>query len=63
MSFIAKYAKHLRQIVASSLLLALAACSGPEPGSTAWCEDISKKAKGDWTANEAMEYSKSCLFK
>jgi hypothetical protein len=44
------------------LLTALAACA-PEVGSDAWCESMDKKAKGDWSANEAKEYTKNCVFK
>ena len=44
------------------LLTALAACA-PEVGSEAWCEAMDEKPKGDWTANEATEYAKSCIFK
>lgn len=40
---------------------ALAACE-PEVGTKAWCEKMDKKAKGDWTANEAGSYAKSCVF-
>ena len=47
--------------IACFLVFTLAACS-PEPGSKAWCEDMDKKPKGDWSTNEAVEYSKSCLF-
>jgi hypothetical protein len=51
-------------LVASCLgfgLLALGACS-PEVGSKEWCQDMDKKDKGNWTANEAAEYLKSCLL-
>ena len=48
-------------IVASALLL-LTACA-PEVGSEKWCEKISEKPKGDWTANEAGDYAKHCVFK
>ncbi len=40
----------------------LVACA-PEIGSDAWCEDMAEKSKGDWTANEAAEFAKSCVFK
>ncbi|NIP13789.1 MAG: DUF3012 domain-containing protein [Pseudomonadales bacterium] len=40
----------------------LAGCS-PEEGSDAWCEDMAEKDKGDWTANEATEFARSCIFK
>lgn len=43
-------------------LLFLAGCS-PEVGSKAWCEMMDKKPKGDWSANEAKDYAKSCVFK
>ena len=42
--------------------MGLAACS-PEVGSKEWCEDMDEKPKGDWTANEATEYAKSCIFR
>ena len=50
--------------VLSILLLALLhnGCA-PEVGSDAWCEDMADKPKGDWTANEATEFAKSCIFK
>ncbi len=43
-------------------LTLLSACS-PEVGSKAWCEKLQAKPKGDWTANEATDYAKNCLFK
>lgn len=43
-------------------LMTLAACS-PEVGSKEWCEELKEKPKGDWTANEAAEFAKSCIFK
>lgn len=43
-------------------VIALAGC-GPEVGSEAWCKKMDEKAKGDWTANEAGEYAKNCVFK
>ncbi len=43
-------------------LLLLAACA-PEVGSDKWCANMKQKPKGDWTANEAADYAKHCLFK
>ena len=40
----------------------LQGCS-PEVGSEAWCTDMKEKPKGDWTANEAADFAKSCLLK
>ena len=40
----------------------LSACS-PEVGSEAWCKQMKQKDAGDWTANEAKDYTKHCVFK
>lgn len=42
-------------------LLGLTACA-PEIGSKEWCADMDEKPKGDWSANEAKDYTKHCLF-
>ncbi len=39
----------------------LTACS-PEVGRKEWCDDLKKKDKGEWTANEAKEFAKNCVF-
>ena len=52
--------RYLIPIFAS--LVFLTACS-PEVGSEAWCKDMEAKPKGDWTANEAADYAKNCVFK
>ena len=39
----------------------LVACT-PEVGSKRWCEQLKEKPKGDWSANEAADYAKHCLF-
>lgn len=48
--------------LAGMLLLALAACA-PEIGSEKWCADLKAKPKGDWSANEAVDYAKHCILK
>ncbi|WP_373084411.1 DUF3012 domain-containing protein [Zhongshania sp.] len=45
------------------LSVALLAACAPEVGSDAWCVAMDKKAKGDWSANEAKDYAKHCVFK
>lgn len=40
----------------------LSACS-PEVGSDAWCKQMKEKDAGDWTATEAKDYTKHCVFK
>ena len=37
-------------------------CS-PEPGSKAWCEQMRDKPRGEWTANDAAQFAKSCVFR
>ncbi|GLR72163.1 hypothetical protein GCM10007852_30710 [Agaribacter marinus] len=54
-----------RRFVVLSLLAMLGAISActPEVGSKDWCDDLDEKPKGDWSANEAKDYAKHCLFK
>jgi hypothetical protein len=40
----------------------LVGCS-PEVGSQKWCDQMNDKPKGDWTANEAADYAKHCIFR
>lgn len=37
-------------------------CS-PEVGSKEWCEEMDKKPKGEWTADEAKEYAANCIVR
>ena len=43
-----------------SICLLLSSCA--KTGSDAWCENMEEKPKGDWTANEASDYTKYCLM-
>ncbi len=54
--------KLLFSVFASTLLLSLAACA-PEVGSEKWCANMKAKPKGDWTANETVDYAKHCILK
>jgi hypothetical protein len=47
----------------SALILvgAVSACS-PPIGSKEWCDAMKKKPKGEWSANEAAEFTKSCIL-
>ncbi len=47
---------------AAILSLGLTACS-PEVGSDKWCQQMEDKPKGDWTANQAADYTKHCIFR
>ena len=52
----------LIRIVAVSAVAALVTACAPEVGSDEWCQDMVDKPKGDWTANEAAEFAKNCIF-
>lgn len=54
--------KNMHSIILTLSLLAATGCA-PEVGSDAWCEQMEKKPKGDWSMNEASEYAKSCIFR
>jgi hypothetical protein len=54
------------QVWSSKLLLLLVAgvlLSGCAPiGSARWCAGMKAKPKGDWTANEAVDFAKHCVL-
>ena len=43
-------------------LLSLSACT-PEVGSEQWCNTMKDMPKGDWTMNDAGNFTKHCLLK
>ena len=43
------------------LLVSGAGCA--KVGSERWCKNLAEKPKGDWTVNEAADYTKHCIFK
>jgi hypothetical protein len=45
----------------AALAIGLAACA-PEVGSPRWCEAMKEKPRGDWSANDALEYARSCVI-
>ncbi|WP_290611556.1 DUF3012 domain-containing protein [Arsukibacterium sp. UBA3155] len=47
-------------VLATALLLT--GCA-PEVGSKKWCEQLENKPKGDWSANEAKDFAKHCIFR
>ena len=34
----------------------------PKIGSEEWCNSMKEKPKGDWTATEAKDFTKHCIF-
>lgn len=45
-----------------ALTFILTACA-PAVGSKEWCEDLKEKDKSDWTAEEAKDFAKHCIFR
>lgn len=52
----------LKQLFAFSISLILLSACAPEVGSEKWCAQMKEKPKGDWTVNEATDYTKHCIF-
>jgi len=53
--------KVLTLVLVAVFSLGVAACS-PEVGSPDLCTQMKEKPKGDWSANEAAEFTKNCLM-
>lgn len=49
-------------LLLAAVMLLGSGCS-PEVGSEAWCKQMQEKPKGEWTANEAADYAKHCVFR
>jgi DUF3012 family protein len=47
----------LVMLAASALLVGCAPV-----GSARWCANMKAKPKGDWTANEAVDFAKHCVL-
>jgi len=54
--------KTILSTLAAAFFLSLSACA-PEVGSDAWCTDMKQKDKAEWTANQATDFAKHCVFK
>lgn len=50
-----------KTIAIITLTLLFMGCS-PEIGSEKWCKQLEETPKGEWSANEAKDYAKHCLF-
>ena len=56
------YKTWINLVLTASIMVLITGCA-PEVGSEAWCKKLSEKPKGEWTANEASEYARSCLLR
>lgn len=53
--------KSMKVLTTLVVLMLICGCA-PEVGTKEWCEDIDKKSKGDWSANDAKAYAEHCIF-
>ena len=49
-------------VAAAVLAVSVFTACSPEVGSKEWCEDLKAKPKGEWTANEAGNFTKHCVL-
>ena len=53
----------LTTLAAVGLAVTLMVGCSPKVGSDAWCSQMKEKPTGDWTANQAADFAKHCVFK
>ncbi len=53
----------MKKILLTMVALTFITACAPEVGSDAWCNNMKEKDKGDWSANEAGDFAKHCVFK
>ncbi|GLX81979.1 DUF3012 domain-containing protein [Thalassotalea eurytherma] len=51
----------MKKVISLVLVCFIMSCT-PEVGSEKWCKMMDEKPKGEWTANEASDYTKHCVF-
>jgi hypothetical protein len=58
-----KVERFVARMVLLALLAASVALTGCAPvGSARWCANMKAKPKGEWTANEAVDFAKHCVL-
>lgn len=53
----------MKYLIAIIFTVAVLTGCAPEVGSKEWCDDMKEKPKGDWTVNQAKDFTKHCIFK
>jgi len=51
----------IKGVLLAGLALGVAACA-PEVGAKRWCTAMRDKPRGDWTANEALDFARHCVL-
>ena len=52
----------MKKLLGLSMLVMFMVGCAPEVGSDDWCADLKEKDKGDWTAAQAKDFAKHCIF-
>jgi hypothetical protein len=52
----------MKKIISVFIVSILLSGCSPKIGSEEWCADLKEKPKGDWTATEAKDFTKHCIF-
>ena len=58
-----RYADRFLLIALVTVCVAVMTACSPEVGSEKWCKKMEEKSAADWTAREAKDYAKHCVFK
>jgi hypothetical protein len=52
----------MRKLVSVFVIALFLSGCAPEVGSEEWCAALKEKSKADWTATEAKDFTKHCIF-
>jgi hypothetical protein len=52
----------MKKLIGVFVLAILLTGCGAKVGSEEWCREMKEKPKGDWTATEAKDFAKHCIF-
>lgn len=52
----------MKNIISLFLVVFFLTACAPTVGSDEWCSDMKEKSEGDWTATEAKDFTKHCIF-
>lgn len=52
----------MKKFITIVLSVAVLAACAPKIGSEEWCAAMKEKDKGEWTATEAKDFTKHCIF-
>ncbi|WP_261841530.1 DUF3012 domain-containing protein [Aliamphritea ceti] len=53
--------KYALALTLAAFTLVMQGCA-PDVGTEGWCANLKEKPKGDWSANEAKDFTKHCIL-